>query len=111
MNNKKGNHQLISDTAKSIVRQFPMQLSQYQNNLDFILAAYRSENEKARTTPAPKFFAEKFLIDQNMLETPEMGGRPTVELRRGLGGISASRGCGAQSVRGCAKWVSDTGRL
>ena len=76
VNNKKGNHQLISDTAKSIVRQFPMQLSQYQDNLNFILAAYRSENEKARTTPAPKFFAEKFLIDQNMLETPEWEGVP-----------------------------------
>ena len=45
--NKKGNHQLISDTAKDIVRQFPMQISQYQDHLDFIIAAYRSENEKA----------------------------------------------------------------
>ena len=74
--NKKGNHQLISDTAKMIIGQFSMQFSQYQDNLDFIIAAYRSENEKARTTPAPKFFAEKFLIDQNMLESPEWKGVP-----------------------------------
>ena len=74
--NKKGNHQLISDTAKEIVRQFSMQLSGYQNNLDFIIAAYRSENEKARTTPAPKFFAEKFLIDQNILKAPNWEGVP-----------------------------------
>ena len=72
--NKKGNHQLISDTAKDIVRQFPMQLSQYQNNLDFIIAAYRSENEKARSTPSPRFFAEKLLVDQKMLEAPEWEG-------------------------------------
>ena len=68
--NKKGSHQLHTDTAREIVRQFRMQLSQYQDNLDFILAAYRSENEKVRTTPSPKFFAEKFLIDQDMLEAP-----------------------------------------
>jgi len=37
--NKKGNHQLITDTANDIVRQFRMQLSQYQNNLDFSHAA------------------------------------------------------------------------
>ena len=72
--NKKGNHQLISDTAKDIVRQFPMQLSQYQDHLDFIIAAYRSENEKARSTPSPRFFAEKPLVDQKMLEAPEWEG-------------------------------------
>ena len=69
--NKKGNHRLITDTAKGIVRQFPMQLRQYQDHLDFIIAAYRSANEKVRTTPNPKFFAEKILIDQDMLEAPE----------------------------------------
>ena len=74
--NKKGNHVLITKTAEGIVRQFPMQLRQYQHNLDFILAAYRSENEKVRTTPPPKFFAEKFTIDQAMLEPPPWEGIP-----------------------------------
>ncbi len=69
--NKKGNYRLITDTAKGIVRQFPMQLRQYQDHLDFIIAAYRAANEKARTTPNPKFFAEKIHIDQEMLEAPE----------------------------------------
>ena len=69
--NKKGNHRLITDTAKGIVRQFPMQLRRYQDHLDFIIAAYRAANEKARTTPNPKFFTEKILIDQDMLEKPE----------------------------------------
>ena len=69
--NKKGNHRLITDTCKGIVRQFSMQLRQYQDHLDFILAAYRAANEKARTTPNPKFFTKKILIDQDMLEVPE----------------------------------------
>lgn len=69
--NKKGNHRLITDTAREIVRQFPMQLRQYQDHLDFIIAAYRSANEKARTTPNPRFFDQRFLIDQEMLKVPE----------------------------------------
>ena len=74
--NKKGNHVLITSTAEGIVRQFPMQLRQYQHNLDFILSAYRSENEKARTTQPPKFFSEKFAIDQEVPEPPAWEGIP-----------------------------------
>ena len=69
--NKKGNHRLITDAARALLRQFPMQLRQYQNHLDFIIAAYRSANEIARTTPNPEFFAERLDIDQEMLEAPE----------------------------------------
>ena len=71
MENRKGNHRLITDAARGIVRQFPMQLRQYQDHLDFILAAYRSANEKARATPSPVFFAERFFIDGDMLQSPE----------------------------------------
>ncbi len=71
LENKKGNHRLVTDTAKDIVRQFPMQLRQYQDHLDFIIAAYRSANEKARTTSSPNFFDERLLIDQEMLTPPE----------------------------------------
>lgn len=68
--NKKGNHRLITDTAKRIQGQFTMQLRQYQDHLDFIIAAYRSENEKARTTPPPAFFAKRITIDQEILKAP-----------------------------------------
>ena len=71
MENKKGNHRLITDAARALLRQFPMQLRQYQNHLDFIIAAYRSANEIARTTPNPEFFAGRLNIDQEMLEAPE----------------------------------------
>ena len=71
MENRKGNHRLVTDAARNIVRQFPMQLRQYQDHLDFIIAAYRSANEKSRTTPTPEFFAERFFIDGDMLEPPE----------------------------------------
>ena len=72
--NSMGNHQLITDTAKAVVRQFPMQLRQYQDHLDFIIAAYRAANEKARTTQSPEFFGRAFAIDQEMLEAPPWRG-------------------------------------
>ena len=71
---RRGNHRLITDRAKEIVRQFPMQLRQYQDHLDFIIAAYRSANEMARTTPSPEFFGRAFAIDQEMLEAPRWHG-------------------------------------
>ena len=69
--NQRGNHGLITKTATDIIRDFRMHLSQYQDDLDFILAAYRTANEKARKTPSPKFFAERLLVDQSMLEAPD----------------------------------------
>ncbi len=77
--NRKGNHMLITDMANEIVRQFPMQLRRYQNDLDFIIAAYRSANEKARTTPSPQFFKKKLTVDLEMLETPPWQGIPAPE--------------------------------
>lgn len=68
--NKKSNHTLVSDRANEIVRQFPMQLRRYQDDLEFIIAAYRSANEKARTTPSPAFFQNSMTIDHEMLVTP-----------------------------------------
>ncbi len=72
--NRTGVETQITETAKSIVDQFSMQLGQYQHHLDFILAAYRSENEKARTTAPPGFFAEPFSIDPEMLKPPSFRG-------------------------------------
>ena len=68
--NKTGLPTLIHERATAIVRNFPMQLRQYQDDLDFIIAAYRSANEKARGTPPPPIFAERLLIDQEVLEPP-----------------------------------------
>ena len=68
--NRKGNHRLVNDRAREIVRNFTMHLRQYQDHLDFIIAAYRSANEMARKTPNPVFFAERLLIDQEMLDAP-----------------------------------------
>ncbi len=70
LQNKRDNNELINQTAKEIVRQLRTELSQYQRDLDSILAAYRSENEKVRTTDPPKFFSERYTIDLDMLELP-----------------------------------------
>lgn len=68
--NKKGGHRVITDKARETVRQFSMQLRQYQSHLDFILSAYRTANEKARSAPNPEFFSQNFTIDRDMLKPP-----------------------------------------
>ena len=55
LQNKRGNYRLLTDTARRIIRNFPMHLRQYQDDLDFLIAAYRTENQRARSTPAPRF--------------------------------------------------------
>ena len=77
--NRKSNHTLISDRANEIIRQFPMQLRRYQDDLEFIIAAYRSTNEKARSTPSPVFFERNMEIDQEMLATPPWNDVPPTD--------------------------------
>ena len=76
LENKKGEYRHLTDTARRIVRDFSMHLRQYQDDLDFLIAAYRTENEKARTTPAPIFFKDRPLIDEEMLAAPEWNDIP-----------------------------------
>ncbi len=76
LENRKGDHRLLTDTARRIVGDFPMHLRQYQDDLDFLIAAYRTENEKARKTPAPAFFKDRPLIDEEMLGAPEWSDIP-----------------------------------
>lgn len=76
LENKKGQYRLLTDTARRIVGDFSMHLRQYQDDLDFLIAAYRTENEKARTTPAPVFFKDRPVIDEEMLGAPEWSDIP-----------------------------------
>ena len=72
--NKKGNHQRITDSARRVVREFPMHVDMYQKHLDHIIAAYRDANEKARASTSPEFFRSPYPIDQDMLQAPSWRG-------------------------------------
>lgn len=72
-------HQLIVKQSKwreickrgeNVVADFPTNLSQYQLDLNFLLAAYRTANRGARSEPPPPHFDQEVSLDESVLEPP-----------------------------------------
>ena len=53
-----------------IVEDYPTNLGQYQRDLDYLLAAYRTANVSARRTPSPPHFDDAVLVDEAILYPP-----------------------------------------
>jgi len=60
----------LCDRGARIVEQYPANLRQYQEDLNYLVAAYRTENQQARTEPSPPFFNEQLTVDQDILIPP-----------------------------------------
>ena len=54
--------------GRNLVTQFPVQMGQYANDLEFLMSAYRTANRAARTTPAPRHFGAKPQIEAGILD-------------------------------------------
>ena len=67
---KKSKWQEVSRRGSKLVADYPTYLSQYQNDLDALLAAYRSANRSARSQAAPPHFDAQVLVDAAILEPP-----------------------------------------
>ena len=57
-------------TGERIVRDFPTNLAQYQNDLDELLGAYYTANRSQRTDPAPAWFSDRIEVDPEILMPP-----------------------------------------
>ncbi len=53
-----------------IVEDYPTHLGQYQHDLDYLLAAYRTANRNTRRTPTPPHFAADVPVDDAFLRPP-----------------------------------------
>ena len=53
-----------------IIEDYPTNLGQYQRDLDYLLAAYRTANRGTRTTPPPPHFDDTVLVDNAILHPP-----------------------------------------
>lgn len=60
----------LCDRGARIVRGYPVNLGQYQHDLDYLIGAYRTANQRVRTEPPPRFFSAKLQIDEALLITP-----------------------------------------
>ena len=58
----------ISLRGNNLIEEYPINLQQYQNDLDHLLRVYRSANVEQRTEPAPSYFSEHVQVDKEILQ-------------------------------------------
>ena len=71
-----------------IVHQYPVNLRQYQDDLNYLIAAYRTENRRMRTEPPPRCFGERLKIDEAILVPPSFEPPPETSLEGVAGRIN-----------------------
>ena len=70
----------LCDRGRRLTAEYPIHLRQYQDHLNYLLAAYRTENQRARTDPSPPFFSQPLRIDEDLLVAPSFEPPPKMEL-------------------------------
>ena len=70
----------LYDRGRRIVADYPVNLRQYQDDLNYLLAAYRTENRQARETPSPPFFTRELKMDEELLTPPSFDPPPKMKL-------------------------------
>jgi len=60
----------LCDRGARVVEQYPANLRQYQEDLNYLVAAYRTANQDARTEPSPRFFNEQLTVDPDIFISP-----------------------------------------
>ena len=68
--------------GQKIVENYPINMAQYQRDLDYLLSAYRTANRNARTDPVPPHFENKISINEEILKTPSFNPPPATTLDR-----------------------------
>ena len=58
----------ISLRGRKLVDEYPINLQQYQNDLDHLLSVYRSANKEQRTEQPPGHFSERVHVDKEILQ-------------------------------------------
>lgn len=61
----------LAECGSQVARNYVTHLRQYQDDLNYLIAAYRSANRQARTEPEPEFFSRLMQVDPMILEPPE----------------------------------------
>ena len=77
---KQGKWREICLRGERLVTDFAVNLGQYQLDLKFLLAAYRTANRSARTEPPPRHFDNEEQVDQAILEPPQFRPPPETSL-------------------------------
>ena len=68
----KASWQNIRDDVTTVLEEYEVNLSQYNLDLAYLLAAYRDANLAARTSPRPPFFNSPHAVDHEVTHRPEI---------------------------------------
>ena len=61
----------LHERGERLVREYKLHVrQQYQDDLDYLIAVYRTENENVRSESRPRFFSERLKIDDGILQAP-----------------------------------------
>lgn len=63
--------------GERILEEYPVQLAQYQDDLNYLLEKYREANLESRSDPAPSYFGTRENVDPEILMSPSF--RPPVQ--------------------------------
>ena len=81
---KQSKWQEVCGRGNTLVAGYPHYMGQYQNDLDTLLAAYRSANRNVRSDPPPAHFNELVPVDQAILAPPSFD-PPEATSMKGVG--------------------------
>ena len=73
-----------------LVKEYTVNLQQYQHDLDYLLKAYRTENERVRMNPAPPHFAQQLKVDAAILSPPSFTPSAEVSLQSVMDQVHAA---------------------
>ena len=81
---KQSKWQDICVRGNRLAAEYSRYLSQYQTDLDYLLAEYRSANRNARSQPAPPHFDQPVPVDEAILQPPTFN-PPTAASMKSVG--------------------------
>ena len=61
----------ICKNGNKLVKDYAINLGQYQHDLNFLLAAYRTANKRTRSTQPPPHFSVQARVDETILASPD----------------------------------------
>lgn len=71
----------LVERGRQVARNYITHMHQYQHDLNYLIAVYRSENRQTRTDPEPVFFSQPMQIDSMIMESPEFAPHEKISTR------------------------------
>ncbi len=79
---RRGHWKEVCEIGNHLVREYVHHLRQYQDDLNYLLQAYRTANRESRSTPPPERFESTEQVDPGLLQPPAFDPPPESRIER-----------------------------